>query len=71
MKMMSIRARIFKGSSEYDTREMSVLIDGVISEAKELDIETLPPHEIERMKQKWTQSCKRENSVTSAEGQTT
>lgn len=62
--------RIYKGSSEYDTREMSVLIDGVISEAKELDIETLPPHEIERMKQKWNRSCKQENSVTSAEGQT-
>lgn len=45
--------KVFKGSSEYDSREMAVLIDGVISEAKELDIETLPPHEIERMKQRW------------------
>lgn len=41
------------GSSHYNTQEMSVLIDGVISEAKELDIETLPPWEIERMKQRW------------------
>ena len=62
--------RIFKGSSEYDTREMSILIDGVISEAKELDIETLPPHEIERIKQKWNQSCKRGNIATSADAQT-
>lgn len=45
--------KVFKGSSEYDSKEMAVLIDGVISEAKELDIETLPPHEIERMKQRW------------------
>ena len=45
--------RVYKGSSEYDTREMSVLIDGIISEAKELDIETLPPAEIARMKEMW------------------
>lgn len=42
-----------KGSSEYDTREMSKLIDGTVEDAKELDIETLPPDEIERMKQQW------------------
>lgn len=45
--------KIYKGSSEYDTREMSVLIDGIVSEAKELDIETLPPHEIQRLKEMW------------------
>jgi len=47
--------RIYKGSSEYDTKEMSVLIDGIVSEAKELDIETLPPHEVERLKAMWRQ----------------
>ena len=45
--------RIYKGSSEYDSKEMAVLIDGIISEAKELDIETLPPEEIERLKEGW------------------
>lgn len=45
--------RVFKGSSEYDTREMSVLIDGIISEAKELEIETMPPEELERLKGRW------------------
>ena len=44
------------GSSEYNTEEMSILIDGVISEAKELGIETLPPWEIERMVQRWNPS---------------
>ena len=44
---------VFRGSSEYDTREMSVLIDGVISECKELDIETLPDWELERLKEDW------------------
>jgi hypothetical protein len=45
--------KIFKGSSEYDSREMAVLIDGIVSEAQELDIETLPPYEIERLKEMW------------------
>lgn len=44
---------VLKGSSQYDTKEMSRLIDGVVSEAKELGIETLPPHELERMKLNW------------------
>lgn len=45
--------KVFKGSSEYDTREMSILIDGIVSEAKELNIETLPPNEIEKLKNLW------------------
>lgn len=45
--------RVFKGSSEYDTREMSILIDGIVQEAKEHDIETLPPAEVERLKGMW------------------
>lgn len=45
--------KIFKGSSEYNTKEMAILIDGIISEAEMLDIETLPPHEIERLKGAW------------------
>lgn len=45
--------KVFKGSSEYDTREMSILIDGIVSEAKELEIETLTPDEISKMKALW------------------
>lgn len=45
--------KIYKGSSEYDTREMSILIDGIVSEAKELGIDTIPPNEIERLKNMW------------------
>lgn len=40
---------IMKGSSEYNTKEMAALIEGAISEAKELGIETLPREEYERM----------------------
>jgi hypothetical protein len=32
---------------------MAVLIDGIISEAKEMGIETLPPREVERLKEMW------------------
>lgn len=42
-----------KGSREYDTKEMSVLIDGTVQEAEALGIETATPDEIEQMKQQW------------------
>ena len=45
--------KMLRGSSSYDTKEMSVLIDDVVGECKELGIETLPMHEIDRMKQEW------------------
>lgn len=44
---------IIKPSHEYNTEEMAVLIDGTVVEAKELDIETLTPAELERMKAAW------------------
>lgn len=37
------------GSSQYDTAEMSHLIDGLVDECKAAGIETLPPDEIKRM----------------------
>jgi hypothetical protein len=47
--------RIYLGSSEYNTKEMAILIDGIISEAEEIGIETLPPNEVERLKEMWKQ----------------
>lgn len=44
---------MIKGSSQYDTREMSGFIDGIVYEAKELGIETLAPRELELMKVRW------------------
>lgn len=41
---------MLRGSSDYDTREMSVLLDGMINEAQQQDIETLTPMELERMR---------------------
>lgn len=48
--------RIYKGSSEYDTLEMSILIDGIVQEAENLGIQTLTPAELERLKSLWNQS---------------
>ena len=45
--------RCFIGSSEYDSREMAILIDGIVSEAQELGIDTLPTTAVERMKALW------------------
>lgn len=44
-----IEYMVYRGSSEYDTREMAVFIDGIVSEAKALDIETLTPQELSLM----------------------
>jgi hypothetical protein len=51
-----IQLQCYFGSSTYDTQEMSVLIDGIVSEAKELGIETLPPEDLALLKQEWGMS---------------
>lgn len=45
--------KVFRGSSTYNTKEMSMLIDGLVSECKEFGVETLPPDELERMLHRW------------------
>lgn len=45
--------KVYTGSSEMDTRQMSILIDGIVSEAKELGIETMPPAELKALKESW------------------
>lgn len=45
--------RVYKGSSEFDTREMSVLIDGIVNEAKDLGIQTETPEQIANMISLW------------------
>ena len=43
----------YRGSSEYDTREMSILIDGIIDEAKALDIEVISESERALLLAEW------------------
>ena len=45
--------KVFKGSSEYDSKEMSVLINGIVQDAKELDIETLEDIRINELIKEW------------------
>lgn len=44
--------RFIAGSSEYDTKEMKTLLDGVIQEAEELGIPTITPQELGKMRLK-------------------
>ena len=45
--------RAYYGSSQYNTRQMSRLIDMAVADAKDLGIEVLTPLELERMKEEW------------------
>ncbi len=45
--------RFWVGSSQYNTEEMSILIDGIVACAKDLDIETATPEELARYKEEW------------------
>ncbi|MFV0411747.1 MAG: hypothetical protein ACK5L3_00575 [Oscillospiraceae bacterium] len=45
--------RLIIGSSKYDSRQMAILIDGVISECKDLEIPTETPEELARLVREW------------------
>jgi hypothetical protein len=44
--------KIYKGSSEYDSKEMSIFIDGIVQACEQVGIPTLTKEEIERMRLK-------------------
>lgn len=46
---------LYYGSSVYDTKQMSRLIDLVVQECQQQDIETLTPAELAKMKADWGQ----------------
>jgi hypothetical protein len=41
---------MLKGSHDLNTTEMAELLDGLIQEARQLDIETMTPAELERLR---------------------
>jgi len=47
------RIVVYYGSSTYDTKQMSALIDSLVQDAQALGIETLPPAEIARLNSQW------------------
>lgn len=48
-----IQLQCYFGSSTYNSKEMSVLIEGTVSECRDLGIETLSDEEIQSMKESW------------------
>ena len=50
---VGIQLQCYFGSSTYNTKEMSRLLDGAISEADSLGIETATPDEVAKMKGLW------------------
>lgn len=47
--------RFWVGSSNYDTKEMSTFIDGIIDECKQVGIETMPADKVESMMREWNE----------------
>lgn len=43
----------YHGSSVYDTKQMSALIDNIVQDCKALGIETLPPDKLALLKEEW------------------
>ena len=50
---VGIQLQCYFGSSSYTSAEMATLIDGVISECKDMGIETATPAELARMMGEW------------------
>ena len=48
-----IIVRAYYGSSEYNKKQMSRLIDNIVQDCKAVGIETLTPEELERLKEEW------------------
>lgn len=48
-----IVVRAYYGSSQYNTKQMSRLIDAVVEDCKAMGIETLPPEKLDMMKEEW------------------
>ena len=48
-----VQLQCYFGSSTYDSREMAHLIDGVVSECKEMGIETMPEEELKLLLTEW------------------
>jgi hypothetical protein len=45
--------KIYRGSHTLDSKEMSILIEGTVADAKELGIDTMTPNQIQRMVEAW------------------
>ena len=48
-----VHIKVFMGSSEFSTSQMSIFLDGIISECTDLRIPTMTPNEVQRLKEQW------------------
>lgn len=55
----AVQMLCYFGSSTLNTKEFSVLLDGVISEMKEMGLETPTSRDMERALEQWNQYCKK------------
>lgn len=53
---------MLRGSHDYNTKEMTVLLDGLIQEAKQVDVEVLTPAQLEEMRRLEQQAEDRRNA---------
>ena len=56
-----IQLQCYFGSSTYDTKEMSVLLNGVINECHDLNIETKKQDEMDKMIMEWAKEDEENN----------
>lgn len=59
---------VLAGSSTYDTKEMSELINGLVAECEEQGIETLPPEELARMMAEYEENHRKKETVQRTDG---
>ena len=55
---VGVQLQCYFGSSTYDSKEMSTLVEGVVYECKELGIDTMTPNEIADMNSRWGEERK-------------
>ena len=58
--------KVYRGSHTYDSKEMSILIDCTVQDAKELGIDTETPDSIEKMKQLYERNLNAKKNKDSA-----
>lgn len=63
----AVQMLCYFGSSTYNTKEFSVLLDGVISEMQEMGLEAPTSEEMERALEQWNQLYSKKNIASCAE----
>ena len=62
-RRLYVDVNLYFGSSTYDTREVSHLLNGVISEMKEMGLETPLPEETRDALERWRRADEKHNAV--------